>query len=257
MKKYILWKNTPSLIGGTTLKINSQEERFNMALHSCVSEDAVLRNRQLLCDDMQAELNRCVFAKQTHSDHCVKVTNMDAGKGAFDYESGIEDCDALYTREKNLMIGVFHADCVPVLLYDTYQELICAIHAGWQGTIKEVTAKTIQHLIDHENVDPRNLQVFIGPAICQNNFEVGEDVIEKVQGMSFDTTPFIYYKPETKKAHVDNKGLNLQQCLNKGVDFRNIALDKNCTSANQETFFSYRKDKNCGRHMTFIMMRGE
>ena len=257
MKKYIIWKNNPSLIAGTTLKVNSEPEQFNMALHSCEDSETIINNRRLFASDMNIELNQCVFTQQTHSDHVVSVSECDAGKGTLTYESGFADSDALYTRSNNVMLGVFHADCVPLLMFDPFTGIVCAIHAGWQGTVKEITAKTIQHLIDHEHVLAKNLLVYIGPAICQNNFEVGADVIAKVQGMSFDTTPFIYYKPETEKAHVDNKGLNLQQCLNLGVPLNNITVDKNCTFANQENFFSYRKDTKCGRHMSFIMKKGE
>ena len=122
-------------------------------------------------------------------------------------------------------------------------------------TVKEITGKTIAYLKEHENVNPANLHVYIGPAICQNNFEVEDDVVEKVKAMSFDTSAFIYHTEDDKKSFVDNKGLNRQQCLNAGVLAENIRMDKNCTFANQENFFSYRKDKDCGRHCSFIMIK--
>lgn len=73
--------------------------------------------------------------------------------------------------------------------------------------------------------------------------------------MSFDTSAFVYQNTETKKAYVDNKGLNREQCILAGVPYTNISVDKNCTYSNQENFFSYRRDMNCGRHMSFIMMK--
>lgn len=226
-----------------------------MALHACKSKDAVLINRKRFSKDLNIDLNNCVFAKQTHSDHVVKVTRADAGKGVFDYESAIDDTDALYTKEKGICLGVFHADCVPVLIADPVLELVCAIHAGWQGTVKEITAKTIAYLKEHEGVNPENLKVYIGASICQNNFEVGKEVIEAVQAMSFDTSSTYYFNEATQKGFVDNKELNRLQCLNEGVLMKNITVDKNCTYANSETFFSYRKDKECGRHMSFIMLK--
>lgn len=255
MKKYILLTEEPTILAGTTLKVQQEPENFNMALHACQNSENVMDNRKKMAEDFNLDVNQFVFAKQTHSDHIKKVTHEDMGKGAFDYESGIEDCDALYTSEKGILLGVFHADCVPVLLYDPVTQIVAAIHAGWQGTVKEITGKSIAYLKENENVNPANLRVYIGPAICQNNFEVDQDVVEKVKAMSFDTSSFIYHKEEDNKFFVDNKGLNRQQCLNAGVLAENIRYDKNCTYANQENFFSFRKDKNCGRHCTFIMIK--
>ena len=91
-------------------------------------------------------------------------------KGSLHYEDGIADCDALYTTEKGIVLGVFHADCVPVLLYDPITSLVAAIHSGWQGTVKEITSKVVSHIIQTEGVDPANLQAYIGCAIEKKQF---------------------------------------------------------------------------------------
>lgn len=255
MKKYIIVRDNPQYIAGTTLKVEAQPESFNMALHACHSKEAVAINRRRFAKDLNIDLERCVFAQQTHSDHLHKVTSDDLGKGVFDAESAISDTDALYTKEKGVCLGVFHADCVPVLMADPISGLICAIHAGWQGTIQEITSKTIAYLKEHEGVNPENLKVYIGASISQKNFEVDKDVIEKVQAMSFDTSDTYYFNETTQKGYVDNKELNRLQCLNQGVLMKNITVDKNCTYSNDENFFSFRKNKECGRHLSFIMMK--
>lgn len=255
MQKYILTGVRKEIIAGTTLKVKDYPESFNMALHACEDQKAVLENRKQFADDFKIDLNQCIFAQQTHSDHIVEVTEKDLGKGAMDYSTAIQDCDALYTKQSNIMLGVFHADCVPVLLYDPVSHIVAAIHAGWQGTVKEITGKTIRYLKEHEQVDPRNLFVYIGPAITQNSFEVRDDVVQLVKKMSFDTNDYIYHTEGSDKSYVDNKGLNLKQCLIEGVLMEHINMDKNNTFSNSEIFFSYRKNKNCGRHMSFIMMK--
>ena len=78
------------------------------------------------------------------------------------------------------------------------------------------------------------------------------DVIEKVQAMSFDTSSYLIRKNEDK-AYMDNKGLNMQMLLNAGVLAENIHIDRNDTFQENDAFFSYRRDHNCGRHMTYIM----
>lgn len=254
MNSIIYWKQQRTIVAGTTLRDPNQPECNNMALHTNGDLEQVIENRKNLCNNFGIPLHQFTCACQTHSDHICKIDPTLIGKGAMVYEEGIQDCDALYTHEKNVMLGVFHADCVPILLYDPYTELIAAIHSGWQGTIKEITKKTLALLIEKEHVNPAHIQAYIGPAIAYRSFEVGHDVIEKVQAMSFPTTSFIQFQ-SNDKALVDNKGLNRQMLLDAGVPLEQIHIDKNDTFMKNEAFFSYRRDHQCGRHLSFIMMR--
>ena len=250
--QYIKWKHDKHISAATVLRAPNLPANGDTALHTSNAKD-VLSNRNIVSKDWNIPCNHFVFAQQTHSDHFYKVTQADCGKGTKAYEDGIPDCDALYTRESNIALGIFHADCVPILLYDPITHVIAAIHSGWQGTIKEITRKLATHLMEVEGVKPQNLQAYIGPAIAYQSFEVGMDVVEKVQAISFDTTPFITFKTDGK-ALVDNKMLNVQMLKNLGVPSKNITIDKNDTFMNNEAFFSYRRDKHCGRHMSFIIL---
>ena len=134
----IIWKDNEDIVAGTTLRDAQAKEDNNMALHVGGNLTDVIANRQRLSEDLGISLNQWVFTQQTHSDHMHEVTKADAGKGSLLYVDGIADCDALYTKESHIALGVFHADCVPVLLYDPFTHLIAAIHSGWQGTVKEI-----------------------------------------------------------------------------------------------------------------------
>lgn len=251
----IIWKNHSSLIAGTTLRDQNQPEYNNMALHCGGDVNAIIENRRQLAEQFNLSLSRFVFANQTHSDHIRKISGADGGRGALDTQSAIDDCDALYTRETNLLLGVFTADCVPILLYDPMEKLICAIHSGWMGTVKQITAKTLHTLIHEEGCDPKHLQAYIGPAIAAQSFEVGMEVVEKLQALPFDPSPFIRFKSQ-EKALVDNKGLNREMLLQAGILKENITVDKNDTFAKNDSFFSYRRDHQCGRHLSFIVQKG-
>lgn len=250
----IYWKRNQEYIAGTTLRNPNKAENNNTALHCAKDKNAVLSNRERLAQKVGISMSRFVFANQTHSDHIKKITNDDAGKGAFHIEDAIADCDALYTRESNLLIGVFTADCVPILLYDPIEKLICAIHSGWMGTTKQITTKAIQTLIQDEGCLPHNLHAFIGASIAYHSFEVGMEVVAKIKALPFDSTPYITYK-ENDKAYIDNKGLNYQMLINAGLLKEHITIDKNDTLTDNESFFSYRRDKECGRHLSFIVRK--
>lgn len=253
MKK-IEWKTDINILAGTTLKDIERKENNNMALHTGGNLMDIIDNRKELCHDLGTDLDHCVFSQQTHSDHIHCVTKEDLGKGSQSQASAILDCDALYTRETDILIGVFHADCVPVLLYDPFENIIAAIHSGWQGTVKEITRKTLQHLIDHEHVDPANVRAYIGPAIGYQSFEVGRDVYKLVEQMSFDTSENITYLPN-EKALVDNRGLNKRMLLNLGVLMEHITINQSDTFVNNDALFSYRRDHNCGRHLSYILRK--
>ena len=117
----------------------------------------------------------------------------------------------------------------------------------WLYAVKEITRKSVAYLLAQEGVQPAHLHAYIGPAINYHSFEVGQDVIEKVQQMSFDTSAYITYL-QNGKALVNNKGLNKAMLLQLGVPEEQITV-------NNEALFSYRRDHDCGRHLSFIMMK--
>lgn len=251
----IYWKRKKEIIAGTTLRNSKKLQYNNMALHCGGDLRAVIENRKVLAKKLDIPMSHWILANQTHSDHIQKVSVADAGKGACSQADAISDCDALYTRDANVLIGVFHADCVAILLYDPMENLICAIHSGWLGTSKQITAKALDILIHKEHCRPENIQAYIAPAIAFQSLEVGMEVVEKIKALPFDTTTYIKYK-ENGKALIDNKGLNYQMLRNAGIVDENIMDDKNDTFAENESFFSYRRDKNCGRHLSFIVRKG-
>lgn len=250
----IYWKHNKSLIAGTTLRNPDKKENNNMALHCGGRAEDIIENRRALARKLDMDIDQFVFANQTHSDHIIKVDASDKGKGATTLLDAIPDCDALYTREKDIMIGVFTADCVAILLYDPMEGIIAAIHSGWMGTMKQICTKTLKVLIEKEGCKPENIHAYLSPAIAFSSFEVGMDVVAQVQALPFPTTSFVHYKSK-EKALVDNKGLNVQMLINAGVLPEHITVDKNDTFMENESFFSYRRDKQCGRHLSFIVRK--
>lgn len=250
----IYWKRNKELIAATTLRNPNKKENNNMALHCGGASEDILWNRSHLAIKYNLSLDQMTFANQTHSDHIVCARKDDQGRGARSLEDAIQDCDALYTREPNHMIGVFTADCVPILLYDPIEKLIGAIHSGWQGTIKQITWKMMQQLINHEGCNPENIQAYIGPSIAFHSFEVGMEVVEQVKALPFDTHDYILYK-NSEKALVDNQGLNFKMLTMCGVRPEAITLDKNDTFMDNPSFFSYRRNHQCGRHLSFIIRK--
>ncbi|MEO4052348.1 peptidoglycan editing factor PgeF [Solibacillus sp. CAU 1738] len=248
MKTYI---NNENFLAGITVKENTNEEN-NTALHICQSIDVVQKNRQELAAQIGYTLDDFVCTQQTHSANFYKVTAADKGKGAYSLDTAIEDTDALYTYEKGIVLTSFTADCVPVILTNAKTGLIGVVHSGWQGSVKEITLKLLQHVILEGN-NPRDLHITIGMALSQDKFEVDEDVYLKFKALGY-ADQFMYYNESTNKYHIDNQLTVKKQCELAGIPTEQITVDSTCTF-NAINGFSYRQDKQCGRHLTFVVRK--
>lgn len=251
---YIDWYTVQDVYAGTTLRDNERKLHNSMSLKNAADKEAVIDNRKALMEELNWDLDKCVFAHQTHTDNIHKVIKEDIGKGAYSDESAIPECDALYTREKNILLGVFTADCVPVLIYDKEQHIIAAIHAGWRGTTKEITKKMCEKLIYEEDCDPKELYAFIGPAADFFSYEVDQDVIDEMKKMSFNIEKYMIKKSNGKYL-IDNKRMNYQMLRDAGIPDLNIMVHDGDTMSNEEDFFSWRRDKRNECHLTFILQK--
>ena len=251
--KLIEWEINEDIEAYTTCR-DDDNNVFNMSFNDINNFENVLNNRIKLANYLNTDLNHMVATFQQHTTNFLKVTTNDGGKGMYSKEDAFYAYDAMYTRDKNLWLWSFHADCCPVLLYCKNQRIIAAIHSGWKGTVSEIAGKVTSHLINNEGVHPDEIYAYLGPSINQMNYEVQDDVISHVKQMSFDTSPFYLLKNDGKYL-LNNKGLIKQQLLNLGVKEENITVYPYCTIENNELFFSYRKEKTNHRNITLIKMK--
>ena len=248
-----IYQDDAHILMGISMQDDTQLERNNMALHVCEDPQNVLANREHLAQTLGHSLKDFVCANQTHSANFYKVTAADKGRGALTADDAIPETDALYTFEPNIVLSSFTADCVPVLFYATDSTLVGAIHSGWQGTVKEISLKTFTYLRDVEGVDLTNVHVHIGTALSQEKFEVDRDVYDRFKALGY-ADDFMYFKPETSKYHIDNQLTVKKQCELAGIPATNIVIEDVCTFKN-EAGFSYRQNKQAGRHLSFIVRK--
>lgn len=253
MKIVKLYIDESPILAGITLKNNDRFEQNNMALHVCENEVNVMKNRAELVKTIGYSLNHLVCAQQTHSANFYKVTKDDLGRGATSQQSAIPNTDALYTKEPNIVLCTFTADCVPVYFFNKKTGIIGIIHSGWKGTIQEITTKTLTHISNTEAVHLDDFHIIIGMALSQKRFEVDEDVFHLFNELGY-AEPFIMYNEMTNKYHIDNQLVIKKQCELLGIPEAQIFLDRTCTYES-ERGFSYREDKQSGRHLGFIVRK--
>lgn len=248
--------DTPeNITAGTTLKDPNQALNGNLALHTGENPTQVVANRQTLADALQVDADQFVFANQTHSKKAYRVKAGDRGRGSLSTEDAVDDVDALYTYESDVVVGVFTADCVPVIFYDEDIGLIGAIHSGWKGTVQDIVSATFAQ-IKNENPDiyMGNIKVILGPSIAQKSFEVDKDVADQFKALGY-ADDLIQWDDGHGKYLVDNQATVAEQLKRVGILADNIRLSDQDTLAMVDGF-SYRLDKTPGRHFNFITRKG-
>ncbi|MDM5264498.1 peptidoglycan editing factor PgeF [Sulfurovum sp. XTW-4] len=244
------FKKSPSLLHAVTTKSNDLPYTFSLALHTGEDADNIIANRKRLSSLLQSnELLHYIVADQTHSDN-IKIITQKETKGWKSLSDAIEDCDALITDLKGVMLNILTADCVPILLYDEKKEVVAAVHAGWKGTKAQIASKTVQKMVETYGSDPKDIIAGVAPSIGRCCYEVGEEVAAHFSNMPEGFTP------KGEKYMLDLPLINKQQLLDAGLQEKNIEMSHVCTACHVERFFSYRKEKGCsGRFMSMISMK--
>ncbi|HWJ02720.1 MAG TPA: peptidoglycan editing factor PgeF [Verrucomicrobiae bacterium] len=215
---------------------------LNLGFHTGDVPEAVRENRLRFCNALGIDPVELVTAQQVHGDRVCLVTSELRGAGALDIEGAIPSTDAMITREKNLALMAFFADCVPILIYDPVGKAIGVAHAGWNGTIYQIGSKTIQAMAREFGTKPRNCLIAIGPSIGPCCYEVDALVIERVK----QVFPYWQDLAEDKgNGHwnLDLWAANKQSLIKAGVPEDNISLSGMCTKCNGDMLFSYRGEK--------------
>lgn len=214
------------------------------------------RDRKRLCQMLNIDDAHLIMPHQTHSDKVFCVDESIISMSAEQRKAALEGVDAVITSLRGVCIGVSTADCIPVLLYDAATHSVAAIHAGWRGTVRRISANAIEMMRQEYGSKASDMKAVIGPGISLKNFEVGDEVYEQFVSAGFDM-PAIAEKYD--KWHLDLWECNRQILLNCGLKEENIHVERVCTYDNTDSFFSARVEQKgtekCGRNFNAIMIK--
>lgn len=224
-------------VGGVSKGVCST---MNLSFSRGDDENAVRENFRRMANALDVEEDCFVFSHQTHTTNVRKVTLDDKGKGLtrhLDYQ----DVDGLITNVPGLCLSTFYADCVPLYFVDPVHKAIGLSHSGWRGTVGKIGAVTVQKMQEEYGSKPEDIIAAIGPSICQDCYEVSEDVIVEFQN-NFDEKYWkdLYYKKENGKYQLNLWKANEIVLVEAGVLKEHIAVTNLCTCCNSEVLFSHR-----------------
>lgn len=215
---------------------------WNMGTHVQDDAEAVIENRKKLIAQLQLKKNP-QWLEQIHGNKVVEAVD----------DQRVRTADACFTRETGLACAVMTADCLPVLLCDTQGTQVAAVHCGWRSLSQSILEKTLQQF-----ADPTQVMAYLGPAISKQHFEVGIDVLEAffessktseqtdqiAAAFTPSKRPLYFYADIYALARAELNGLGVHQ----------IFGGNECTFANKERFYSYRRDGITGRMASLIWL---
>lgn len=226
----------PSLLSSSLL--TEPYGGFNLGLHVGDNHANVQKNRECLFDYFP-EHTSIQWLEQVHGN---KVTSINC-------EQNKIIADAVVTREKNLALSIMTADCLPILLSTIDGSVVAAIHAGWKPLAKSIIENTVNKMA----VEPESIYAWLGPCIGADNFEVGSDVYRTFSDLSSDHITAFTQLPllnEQQKYLADLHVIAKQQLNQLGIT--HIYSVAECTYANVDQYYSYRRTPITGRMATLI-----
>ena len=148
-----------------------------------------------------------------------------------------QKADGIITAQTGITLLMRFADCVPVMVADPEKKVVGIYHAGWQGTLLKVGAGFIETMKNRFHSKAENLIAGIGPSICSECYQVGEDFklkFKKVFGKDLDRM----LKVIDDSYHLDLWLANTIILEESGV--KNIEVAGICTAHNPNEWYSHR-----------------
>lgn len=196
--------------------------------------EAVNENRRRLAAAMGVEECKMVYTNQTHTTNVAVVTEKEFGQI-------LPETDGMITNVPGLCLVTFYADCVPLYFVDPVKRVIGLSHSGWRGTVHRMAVATVRKMQQTFECDPKDIRAVVGPSICQECYEVSEDVIDEFRAnyKEADWASLFYHK-DNGKYQLNLWRANEINLLDAGVKAEHLAVTNVCTCCNHELLFSHR-----------------
>lgn len=216
-------------------------DSLNLGSHVEDNPDNVQQNRLRIAESAGLTSGRIGWLNQVHGTDVVELTADNVGQ--------IAKADASFTRHPGIACAILTADCLPVILADREGTVVGAAHCGWRSLCGGV----IENLVSAMAVAPETLQVWLGPAIGPDSFEVGPEVRDA----------FLEHNPKAARAFkakgaraghfmADIYALATLRLNHLGVS--SVTGGGLCTVQDSDRFFSYRRDGQTGRMATLVWL---
>jgi hypothetical protein len=216
----------------------------------------VIQNREKFLKNYNININDCVALRTQHKTEIQVVDSSFKEKGMREIESAVH-VDALITRDKDLILFLLTADCLPLTFYDVANKVIGLAHLSRENTGLRFVQKIVKTFTNQFQSNPKNIHVSIGPGIHQESYVKNSKIFDSLSSESYkDWKPFLTRLPNGKIS-IDLIGYNVAQLRNEGITRQNITVSSIDTFQSND-YFSHRRSEimgeQDGRFATIVSM---
>lgn len=218
--------------------------QLNLGFGRGEADEIVEENYRLFCESIDVTAKDLVLSDQVHDTIVKLVTKEDTCQEII--RKKLQGIDGLCTNQKNVCLATSYADCVPLFFVDPEKKIIAASHSGWKGTVGKIGTNTVKLMEKKFGSDTKDIIALVGPSICQECYEVSQDVITQFEEKySHEQMQHIAYcsDNEKQKYQLDLWAANFLQLKEAGLLPEHIHVAGICTCCNDKLLFSHRASK--------------
>jgi YfiH family protein len=224
---------------------------MNLSYQRGDKKEAVDENYRRIGKMIGFEPEQLVFSNQVHDTKIKIVTKEDCQKV-------MTGMDGLMTDEEGICLVTLYADCVPLFFYDPVKEVVAISHSGWKGTRHRMGKVTIEKMKEVYGSRAEDIIVAIGPSICQDCYEISEDVAMEFK----EEFPAQWYhafmiEKGNGKYQLDLWKVNELILLEAGIQKEHLDITDVCTCCNPDLLFSHRASKGKRGNLAGFIMKKE
>ena len=228
---------------------------LNLSFSRGDDPSAVLENYRRVAECFGKTIDDFVCTDQTHTTTVIRVGKEALGYGVTK-ERPYTDVDGLITDEPGVILSTFYADCVPLYFVDPVHKAIGLSHSGWRGTVGRMGQKTLEAMAEAFGTRPEDVYAAVGPSICQECYEISEDVAVHFYEAFPGHGDEILIDKGNGKYQLDLWKTNEIVLLEAGIRPEHLAITNVCTCCNSDVLFSHRASQGKrGNLAAFLMLK--
>lgn len=231
---------------------------MNLSFTRGDNEEYVRENFHRIAEAIGVRCEDMVFSQQTHTTNVRVVTDADRGMGIL-RPLEYTDVDGLVTNVPGICLVTFYADCVPLFFLDSVKHVIGLNHSGWRGTVGKIGKATVELMKKEYGCEPENILAAVGPSVCQDCYEVSEEVIDQFRAnFKEEDWDSLFYRKANGRYQLDLWKANELIFKETGITEEHIAVTNICTHCNSDVLYSHRTmgDKR-GNLAAFLSLKSE
>lgn len=237
----ILYKNNYTIYFG-----NASDEIYPHEYQTPSKGEKLLATTKIAAIKKKLSIENLLFLRQVHSKEGVVVH-----KNEKNYRSFVQEGDFIITNQAGLGVGIFSADCLPIIVYDAQSHVAGIAHAGWKGSVQHIVHCMITAMQKYFSINLYMLSIHFGPHARSCCYEVSHNFVQNIKINRFSEDSI---RVKNNRYFFDLETYTYNQFYTLGIPDQSIIKNSNCTICN-DSYYSFRRQGiQAGRQPSIITL---